>query len=926
MKFIHLLDRFMQNKGISRYINGTKGFISLMVIVSLLPFYSLAVCLEEYSRYQAGVKAVDEAMGSSALSTLSNYDQFLLDRFGLLAVSQDNDNQYNTASPAVGGAAAAGFGGGGGFRGSADPGSFIEATFQGYMQKQKTLDVLAFKMDQQEAEGIYPLGDVDVLRQQVLETSTVMVPVEFGKDLINFDELKSTFEKLGHFDSILDFISGANDVVDGELDVIDSIDDLEKQCSVIERDNKAYKESFDQWKKAAEEYQKHHATERPSDEEEAAKWDEEDAKYKTEAESKKNEYLGKIDGMLGNMDDLQEKVNSVKQTADNLGNNIISFSSDMASNYYEEANESRAKDQNELDKQFREGKITPEKWMEESGEIQIQNKKSGIKSEILSGLSDSCDEVSNTVNESLTTNGTNDVTSKITALQRNKARVQNYPEDSLPTEDLYYDCGDLGSYKEIAKKLDNESNDTSVDFSMSYLTDLIGILDAVLNMQAFYDNDLDVSIYASSFNGRPSNRSASRSEIISSYISEDSAKSQAYKDAIRNNAVTNYNASEPDNKLERITDQFLNGLAALREGYNLYKEARKLKDKLEALDTCIDAAYDIVSSLLELAHADLAAPFRQMNERNLIMGYMAYNLPNRCNYPSFRSKGGLSPKSQNFVPINLLPASLDLFGTEKEDYSFAGAELEYIVAGNRRERDNQSRVFNILWIMRALIDIVSILLNSEFYETVEAVTAVGTIIGPILAVIYVVAVIVLEPFLDTFILANGGDIGIYKKTLFLTPSGVPELLKKFSTIVQFTKAEEKELTNKIKNKLNMETKPDKIKTPDTEFDRSMSKFVEGLIELDYLDHVLIFMILCGNTDKYLKRLQDIIEMERTYYNRHGGSTASGRVSGEYKTFNIDRAYTTMRMHVHGDFQFLLPIPSLSGQSPLSTDRVMYRGY
>ena len=168
MKFINHLDRFMKNTGISRYINGTKGFISLMVIVSLLPFYSLAVCLEEYSRYQAGVKAVDEAMGSSALSTLSNYDQFLLDRFGLLAVSQDKDNQYmNSASvggAAVAGSAAGSFGGGsggGGFRGNEGPGSFIEATFQDYMNKQKTLDVLAFKLDQLEAEGIYPLGDVD---------------------------------------------------------------------------------------------------------------------------------------------------------------------------------------------------------------------------------------------------------------------------------------------------------------------------------------------------------------------------------------------------------------------------------------------------------------------------------------------------------------------------------------------------------------------------------------------------------------------------------------------------------------------------------------------------------------------------------------------------------------------------------------------
>ena len=124
----------------------------------------------------------------------------------------------------------------------------------------------------------------------------------------------------------------------------------------------------------------------------------------------------------------------------------------------------------------------------------------------------------------------------------------------------------------------------------------------------------------------------------------------------------------------------------------------------------------------------------------------------------------------------------------------------------------------------------------------------------------------------------------------------------------------------------MDVKADAIKVPDTEFDRSMTKFVEGLFELDYLDHLLILMLLSGNTDEYLKKLQDIIEMERTHYNLSSGSKASERISGNYKMFNIDHAYTTMRMHVHGDFQFLLPIPSLSGQSPLTTDRVMYRGY
>ena len=77
-----------------RLINGSKGFVSLILVVTLLPFYALAATVTEVARYQASVKGVDQAIGSSAMSTLANYDSFLLDRFGLLAMSQDKNYTY----------------------------------------------------------------------------------------------------------------------------------------------------------------------------------------------------------------------------------------------------------------------------------------------------------------------------------------------------------------------------------------------------------------------------------------------------------------------------------------------------------------------------------------------------------------------------------------------------------------------------------------------------------------------------------------------------------------------------------------------------------------------------------------------------------------------------------------------------------------
>ena len=74
-----------------KWIRGTRGAISLILALLMLPFYSLAAVLVEAGRYQSAVRTLDEALSVSAYSVLSDYDSSLKDRFGLLAVSQDGD-------------------------------------------------------------------------------------------------------------------------------------------------------------------------------------------------------------------------------------------------------------------------------------------------------------------------------------------------------------------------------------------------------------------------------------------------------------------------------------------------------------------------------------------------------------------------------------------------------------------------------------------------------------------------------------------------------------------------------------------------------------------------------------------------------------------------------------------------------------------
>ena len=74
-----------------KIIKDTKGVISLLLALLLVPFYSVAGILIEVQRYQSARAGMDDAINASALSVLAQYDDFLLDRFGMLAVGQSED-------------------------------------------------------------------------------------------------------------------------------------------------------------------------------------------------------------------------------------------------------------------------------------------------------------------------------------------------------------------------------------------------------------------------------------------------------------------------------------------------------------------------------------------------------------------------------------------------------------------------------------------------------------------------------------------------------------------------------------------------------------------------------------------------------------------------------------------------------------------
>ena len=111
---------------------------------------------------------------------------------------------------------------------------------------------------------------------------------------------------------------------------------------------------------------------------------------------------------------------------------------------------------------------------------------------------------------------------------------------------------------------------------------------------------------------------------------------------------------------------------------------------------------------------------------------------------------------------------------------------------------------------------------------------------------------------------------------------------------------------------------------------SGEKYVDSLRSFNYNQYMFLMLLLFwNNEDELLNRFADIIQMEQTNrLNTMNNSqyTLEEQLSGTKKKFDIDKAYTTIRVETSGKFVNALPIPTLSQNSAWRIQRVIYRGY
>ena len=952
-----------------RLIKKTEGIISLLLVLLLVPFYSVAAILEEVGRYQSALRGFDSAISASETSVLAEYDQFLMDRFALLAIDQNKN---------------------------------IDQQFLSYLKKQDTQDTRSFPVNaaQTKASGVYPLADIEVLYQQINEFSSYTVPMKFILEGFNFNNIVSQLE--GYSTTAGNVIKQLNAVgtsLQGGLDSYNAQQDASKQLDKVTKTTAEYAESYDTFKKAMDNLIAHKKTERPENEEEAAQWDEQLKNLIQEADKAKKNYQSQIDKERDGISDLAKKfdtaVDKERSAYDSLVDGVSTAISTKGSSEKDVLDKSIRNDKDAIDAIDKE---IAELGKDTQGEKQYRKEQLEKQKEVLKErINDSSDQMDKITNKKT---GLDEIADSLKTGDNAKDSLENYNSeacvDSLKglneemefLKDMDFETMDADSLENLAGKLhqvdlskfsdpssfkelwNNVRQSVGQDSMQGVPMDFIDAIFELLSINTLYDEDLNSRIDLSYYGKLPSQRPRNTQEytLDSPYEKDDQKTAQENLTKI-GLPISEVDSVELDKgvSFDGTTDDEGNATG------NLFKKMIQMVNRLKKKMESYKAVVDNMSNLANGSYWDKA----------LLMGYLTYSVSNRTNYDSgvslagasFSGSGGLAAKheAQNVAGKFMVQ--------EENKYSFCGAEMEYLMNGKMSEYENQASVFGKLVALQSVMSIVAVA-NDPFVDGVKigCSTAAGAVpyVGPALSLAMNVLIPVLFSMangtVDTLLLVNGSKVQFIKTKsgVHVNPTGFASALETLMNSQMFD-AKDQAAFKKVNDKMqarrdaygafknpkvdsngvvipsgtrspassdtsNTKTSStENKKTETTEKSKNqkkafdISKYGSSLNELDYTEFMLILLVMfySGSTEQLLNRFVDIIQMEETNRAMTTNNTQyslKDQLAGTRKKFDVDNAYTAIRAEVNGKFVNVLPVPTLSRNSAWNAHRVIYRGY
>lgn len=884
-----------------KILKSCKGALAIFLCVIFTPFLSIAYSLVEFSRMQGAAETAGEVADMSALSTLSNYDKYLQDRFGLLALSQDSkfnlQDEYNTY----------------------------------FNENVKMLGgAVDISNTESTVSGKLPLSDTKVLKSQILDYSESTVLIDILNDDFNLEKLIDEINKFKGLTNISNFMGkmyNYTNSVDNIVKAADGMKNVAKDMKGhIEATNNSYKnlkESIEKIINKIKDDKKDMSTE------EAIKSTINDIVNNKEYVAIIEEIYDNVNSLLENVDNLKKDIEDVSSKLNDIKTSLKSLKgskdeANSASNGIgQELNDKSAQNISEssslydtviseIEKAIKEAEKTLTSDLKKSLKTTVDDLKNEITTAFGLGkitlplkFDDSKEKVKEFLKESIVPiilevweNG--DFSKELQSGELLKAIEDELFEKTKSFfDDVVNKIKDLDVKKIFSDAIDNATKsliDSAKDAFFDFISSLVAAIKGIFDMDLLYDTDLDAFLSKASIDGFDKNN-----------------EYQDFIDAL-------YKFFDAANKLKEI-------FSGKRSIFDILGAFKDTFDGLGKLASAVQTKISKITNELSLIGKSIknGTALNDLYNKLLISGYATHNFPNRTNkitksdnslalqdkattgyeYKDIKNNlndatskdlSSIIKKEKGIQAITTIFQALNDGGGK--DTTFKGAELEYINVGTQSEIFNQAISFLDIYFIRMLVDLIPILSDPDVINIASELGAPTMGIG---TAVYYILLIIGEPLLDTLLLVNGAEIDIIRTSCYLTMDGLLKFVKELGNVA-INNDNIKEEFNKIANdgeKLSLSKS-------------SGSSTLKELFKSDYDTHMLLILLLVRREDDILKHISGLIQFESKY---NSGND-----------YSINKAYTTIHAETEVQHNTFLSNFQLNDKSIMKKKYVQDRGY
>lgn len=969
---IEQTERNQENGFFHKYINGTKGVISLFLAILMVPFVMLAGVLIDAARIRSATAIFDEALCNASNSTLGTYDQFLKERFGLLAIAQSSgDGSYNAQD-------------------------FIEDTFTYYMQENlKTLNK-AFTDYAAEAIGVYPLSEKEMLRTEILEYSKYTVPTKLIINGLSIDSIISSLtSSMSMATSVLDSMSSGINTADKFEICQTKFDEAVKKADDCKNKLNIGESSFSGFESAAAAYnsivtemlakraeaeaalrsaQSHQSTCQGDFDREAAANEavlNEIADLENEKDAEGNpvdnseriaeireahkDELAAYDKAAEDLEDAKKSTNSAKTTLEEVnvnytaqldtqrstvGSSRDSYASALGAlaDALEQTGAAVKAAQDAMKDALDAGNALGQQLLQTSFDFSDEADKKAVK-ELEKHQKDAWDrgdheagwlwgdeidkakDASRKVDNAgkIATTGASAIVSKfvetdyLTQFQDLATKVRNLKASveayALASGDDY--MADTAPLRlDMTLPIDKEGLEKEQENIRQEMTKS-GLLSMLKAVGAFVKSLTDISLFSNGKLNANVDIANVRNNTVygqSNVPAGDKELSERYKGLY--GSVSGSNTGEQDIALD---DAINTMIGYIDKVMSLIYDFENPGEKVVKVFTFIFELGKIVPDVIaqiKIIVNNIGRLGSVAYGRLLLAGYAGYNTANRTNY------SGTALTGASFTTAAEESGSTALF---------CGAETEYVITGQSNELKSQKKVFHMVYQLRLAMDVPFVFANQE---VASIATAAGSATFGIGTVIVYIMYIMLEPLVDALLLVNGGRVPLLKTKLYLSPSGFPSLINSIISL---------DLSEKAKNKMSKgcidfmsagnvdgnysQRYADIIQSGVSDPEAGKSSKALDAVNLTYTK-IMILILLFRRTDETVARLADVIQMEAAYY-ANGGADGGGGSSGG-GSFSLNNSYTYIRSS--GSFSGAYVFSPEKAPWASQGKHIVYRGY